>query len=129
MFKVITIESEDGEESEHKLPIKFEVCSDCHGHGMVLNESMRDYGYSAEEFNESFDDEEKEHYFTRGGMYDVSCPTCKGERVEAVLDEDAIKLNPKLQEIFDQCEEQETERQAADAEDRAYGRLESMMGC
>ena len=41
-----------------------------------------------EEFNDSFDDEEAEEYFTHGGRYDVTCETCNGEKVIAVVDED-----------------------------------------
>jgi hypothetical protein len=40
-----------------------------------------------EEFNESFDEEGREEYFRHGGIYDVECEECHGERVVAGLDE------------------------------------------
>lgn len=47
------------------------------------------YAYSQEEFNESFDEDERSEYFTRGGMYDITCLDCKGKNVVLVIDEDA----------------------------------------
>jgi hypothetical protein len=123
----VTIEDDDGEETEHELPCKMEVCYDCQGHGMVMNASMRNHGYSAEEFNESFDDEEKEHYFRRGGMYDVQCPTCNGKNVLPEVDRDACERDPKLKEILAVWDKQEESRARADAECEAEARMERMM--
>jgi RecJ-like exonuclease len=70
------------------LPAVYVVCHDCEGHGAVLNASMRYHAYSAEEFDDSFDDEDdRDAYFQRGGKYDVVCPTCKGARVILSVDE------------------------------------------
>lgn len=56
-----------------------------------MNESMRSHAYTLEEFNRDFDDEEKQEYFRRGGMYDVQCPTCHGKNVVEEIDRDACK--------------------------------------
>lgn len=69
------------------LPAVFAVCDDCEGHGYVLNESMRHHCYTAEEFNDAFDDEDdRDAYFSRGGKYDVQCPACRGQRVVLTVD-------------------------------------------
>lgn len=74
-------DDDDDNEIESTLPGKMEVCSDCGGESYVLSPSIRNHCYSQEEFDESFDDEEREEYFTRGGRYDVICPTCNGKNV------------------------------------------------
>jgi hypothetical protein len=81
-------ENEEGEEITHELPSKKQVCSKCHGEGTHLNPSIGEHAYSAEEFEREFDDEEREEYFTRGGMYDVQCIKCNGRNVEEVVDEE-----------------------------------------
>lgn len=73
-----TITMNDG--TTHDLPSKKVVCHDCGGHGTVLNPSMREHAYTAEEFAD-FSDEERHAYFNRGGMFDVTCPTCHGKNV------------------------------------------------
>lgn len=76
----------DGDEVEVDLPAKYEVCGTCEGNGTHLNPSIGQHAYSSEEFYESFDEEEQEQYFKRGGMYDVQCEECNGKRVIAVPD-------------------------------------------
>lgn len=129
---IITVLIQDEEtesEEELDLPAKKEVCHDCQGHGTVLNESMRNHAYSAEEFQDSFDDDEQRHYFQRGGMYDVLCPTCKGVNVVDVIDREACDRDPKLKIILKRWDEQEEERARFDAMDRATERMERMAGC
>lgn len=123
MSMKVTYENDDGEEVELELPSKMEVCNDCEGHGTVLTEGMRGYAYSMEEFHESFDEEEREQYFTRGGMYDVTCPTCHGANVMPVVDEALIPEKDKA----GYAEWQKSEEQKAhwDAEDRATRRMEN----
>lgn len=124
--KTITIEDDDGNETEHELPCKMEVCDDCEGHGFVLNESMRYHAYTQED-EEMHDPEFLEEYFKRGGIYDVQCPTCKGRNVVAVIDREACEKDPKLKDILAQWDEQEENRAQADAEIRAEQRMERMM--
>ena len=105
-----------------------EVCSECDGHGFVLAEGMRGYAYSAEEFNESFsEDEDREAYFTRGGKYDQQCPVCHGKNVVPVIDEEHIPDDLKAQ--FEEFEKADERRARYEAEDRATSRMERMMGC
>ena len=86
-----TAETDDGDTIDCSLPGKFEVCPHCDGHGTHLREGMRGYAYTTEEFQDSFDDEEREEYFKHGGRYDVTCTECHGARVVAVVDEDACR--------------------------------------
>jgi len=81
-------ENEEGEEITHELPSKLIVCTKCGGHGTHLNPSIGEHAYSAEEFQQEFDQDEQEEYFTRGGIYDVQCTVCDGENVEEVVDEE-----------------------------------------
>lgn len=86
--------TEDGEEITHELPSRFEVCSGCNGHGTHLNRNIGEHAYTQEEFDEAFSDEDdREAYFNRGGIYDVQCETCDGKRVEEVVDEVACSAD------------------------------------
>jgi uncharacterized protein YbaR (Trm112 family) len=125
----VTVELEDGTEDEFDLPSKMVVCPECNGETYVLCEGMRGHAYTSEEFYEEFDDEGREEYFRRGGIYDVICPTCKGKNVVASIDEDACNRNERLKEILALWNEQEESRYQADADMRAEMRMERMMGC
>lgn len=81
-----THETSRGVEHVHKLPAVYEVCERCEGYGTHLTPSIGQHAYTAEEFHESFDDEEAEEYCRRGGRYDVTCETCSGIRVALVPD-------------------------------------------
>lgn len=123
MTMKVTYENDEGEEIELELPSIMEVCWDCDGHGTVLTEGMRNHAYSVEEFRESFDEEEAQEYFTRGGMYDVQCPTCHGANVMPVVDEEHIPENLKAQ--YEEYEKSEHQKAQWDAEDRATMRMEN----
>jgi hypothetical protein len=114
---------DDGEEISHSLPAMYVVCDRCEGFGTHLHEAIAEHAYSLEEFNESFDEEEREEYFKRGGRYDVVCTECKGLRVVSVVNRDAC-TTPELVEIlkkFDEIEEQRAEFAAIQASERRYG--------
>lgn len=121
----VTIENDEGDEEEVEFPAIKEVCSDCGGHGTVMNESMRNHAYTPEEFMEEFDEEGRQQYFTRGGIYDVQCPTCKGANVVNVIDRKACERDPELKKKLEQWDEQEEERLQYEAADRATRRGES----
>lgn len=118
----VTLENDFGVERIISLPAKKEVCDRCEGEGMILNPSIGEHAYSAEEFDEAFEpgSEEREHYFKRGGMYDVTCPECKGQNVVTVIDRDQmtkpahLKLLKRIDdaaEFLQQCDrESEMER-------------------
>lgn len=107
--------TDEGVEIEHELPSKFEVCSQCGGHGTHLNPSIGEHAYSQEEFEEEFwDEEDHAEYFKRGGIYDVTCETCNGKRVEEVLNEEACPadLLKKYHAMLEDMAEYERERRA-----------------
>lgn len=71
-------------EETHEVPGKYCVCPECEGTGYTLCDGMKGHAYTQEEFDEAFDEEAKEQYFTRGGIYDQPCKTCKGKNVVMV---------------------------------------------
>lgn len=119
----ITLENEDGEEVQHELPAKNEVCYRCEGFGTHLNPNIGEHAYTREEFEESFDEEGREEYFKRGGIYDVSCEECHGNKVVLVVDEDRLTEDQK--KIFEEHEDRQAEIARWDAEDRHTRRMES----
>lgn len=123
METTIMLLDDDGGEVEYSLPAKNEVCSRCEGHGTHLNPSIGEHAYSAEEFAESFDEEEQEEYFRHGGMYDVSCEVCKGNRVVPIVNEDA--LNTEQKKIYDRWQEQEEDAAIERRNDAYTYRMES----
>jgi hypothetical protein len=119
-FEWIENEGSD-DEVVHEIPGKFEVCARCEGHGTHLNPSIGEHAYTQEEFNEAFDDEEsREAYFTRGGMYDVTGEECKGMRVMLVPDE-SLADPEVLKRYYQELDEIEDEER----EDRAIRRMEN----
>jgi len=121
-----TEETADGDEVEVeiKLPITMEVCSDCEGHGSVLNASMRHHAYTQEEFNETFwDPEDREAYMTPGSHYHVTCPTCHGKNVVAVVDEP--NLTEKQKTVWEMLRKMEEDAAREDAADAHTRRMES----
>lgn len=101
IIRFTTYTDDDGEEGEIELslPGKFEVCPGCDGHGTRLCDGMRGHAYTAEEFYESFDDEQAEEYFRRGGRYDVTCDECSGARVVLVVDTDACRTDEQKEAL------------------------------
>jgi len=119
----LTYLNDDGDEIELDLPSHMDVCGDCQGHGTVMNESMRNHAYSSEEFYEAFpEDEDREQYFKRGGIYDVQCPTCHGKNVVPVVDEEKLSEEQKAQ--YKEYLKYSYEMARCDAEDRATRRAE-----
>lgn len=117
----ITITTVDDGDVELELPAKVEVCWRCKGHGTHLTPSIGEHAYSMEEFNEAFDDDEdKDAYFQRGGMYDVTCHECHGKNVIKVVDDDACRT-PELIERLKMYHEHER-REAEYAREDRYNR-------
>ena len=115
-----------GDEIETAFPSKFEVCPRCEGHGTHLNPSIGQHAYSREEFEEAFSDEEdREQYFKRGGIYDVTCEECGGKRVVEVPNPET--MNPEQKAHFEAWEKSEEESARMDAEDRRTRWMED--GC
>jgi hypothetical protein len=115
---------ENGDQIEHSFPATNEVCSRCEGHGTHLNPSIGEHAYSAEEFAEAFDDDEsREQYFKRGGIYDVTCEECGGKNVVAVVDES--RLSTEQKKLYAEYEEYQDEAYRIRAEDRYTQRMEN----
>ena len=119
----LTWSDEDGEEIVHEFPAKNEVCSRCEGYGTHLTPSIGNHAYSMEEFNESFDDEGREEYFKRGGIYDVTCEECKGNKVVPVVDEE--QLTEEQKKLYEEYCEHEADMARMDEEDRRTRYYES----
>lgn len=117
-----------GEEETFTFPAKHEVCSRCGGHGTHLNPSIGSHAYSGEEFDEAFEpgSEEREHYFKRGGMYDVRCEVCNGKNVVLVIDEERCTSDEQKAALKTYTKYQRR-REREDAEDRRTTWYES--GC
>jgi DnaJ-class molecular chaperone len=80
------------DEIEFDVPYKNEICSRCNGEGSHLNPNIGMHAYGQEEFEEAFPEpEDKEQYFKRGGVYDVQCETCHGNKVVQVVDRARIQ--------------------------------------
>lgn len=118
----ITYENEEGEEVSVQLPSKKAVCGGCEGEGYQLHPGMRGHVYTREEFQDAFDDDQREQYFTRGGIYDVICEVCHGRNVVDEVDED--RLTDEQREHYEVW----GKTQAADAEYEAMCRAERLMG-
>jgi hypothetical protein len=114
---------DNGDELTAELPSHMMVCDRCQGHGTHLNPSIGEYAYSREEFEESFDEEERGEYFRRGGRYDVQCETCKGLRVVEVVDQRACRT-PEQKADFKAYTDYLEEKGRSEAEDRATMRGE-----
>lgn len=116
-------DEETEEEVTHIFPTVNEVCGRCEGFGTHLNPSIGEHAYTMEEFNESFDDEGKEEYFKRGGIYDVTCFECKGNKVVPVVDEK--HLTEEQKKLYAEYERQEEERASEERADARTRYMES----
>lgn len=90
---------------------------------MHLTPSIGEHAYSAEEFAEEYDDEEREQYFARGGMYDITCLDCEGNKVVSAVDEEACKLDPKFESLLKIMNDFEEQQAMWDAESAAERRM------
>lgn len=123
-------DTDETTEEEVNFPARHVVCARCDGHGTHLTPSIGKYAYSAEEFYESFPEEEdREEYFKRGGIYDVTCEQCKGKRVVKVIDDDRIKMSgdEELKKHYARYLENRRDEAEYEAECRAERRMEAMM--
>ena len=91
----ITFDDDDGSEIVKEIPAKYEVCPRCGGEGKHVNPSVDEGGITGEEMAELGEDF-REAYF--GGVFDIQCEECHGERVVLVPDEE--RANPELLEAY-----------------------------
>ena len=83
-FKFTLTNDEDGEETEHGVPGKNEVCSRCRGFGHHTNPAIDGNGITQSEWEE-WGEDDRDNYMS--GVYDVSCEVCGGNKVVMAPDE------------------------------------------
>ncbi len=71
---------------------KYEVCPVCDGEGKVVNPSIDGSGITASEMDEILHDDPDFMDNYMGGLYDVTCSCCKGQRVVLIGDNVLEKL-------------------------------------
>jgi len=80
---LFTIEADNGYDLH--IPAIWEVCSVCDGKGKHVNPAIDSQGLTSEDFE---DRDFEEDYLS--GVYDVPCSCCHGNRVEPVVNWDAM---------------------------------------
>ena len=114
---VITIpvyheDTDDVVDTDFTVAVNVVVCTRCDGRGSIVNPSVDGHGLGREDFE---DEDFAEAYW--GGHFDICCPTCHGNNIEYVIDEE--RTDPKaLQEIYDYWEGMRLHRAEVEAEKR-----------
>lgn len=104
------------------LPMKWEICTTCQGHGKH-SLAVDGHGITQEEFDRDWSDEMKEHYFAGG--YDSTCSDCKGAGKVLVIDKD--RCDP---EVRRQVEKYESDmREVDEMWDLVRHTMERRYGC
>lgn len=119
MVATVTLEI-DGDEAEHEVKCRYEVCPTCGGRGKHVNPSIDAGGLTGSDIAE-LDGGSGE--FLNGytwGVYDVSCYECKGAKVvpEPIESDESDKI---LRALAERAEE--------DASYAAERESERRMGC
>jgi hypothetical protein len=83
----LTVTILNAEGDEIALPAKHEVCPRCEGHGSHVNPAIDGNGITESEMYEAGEDFREDYM---AGVYDVRCEECKGNRVVAVVNRDAL---------------------------------------
>lgn len=65
------------------------ICDRCRGDGTCLISGLEGVAFTADEFEEAFDLDERERYFNGG--YDRSCPDCDGSGKVLLVDDDVLE--------------------------------------
>jgi RecJ-like exonuclease len=100
MVAYFTDMDDDGNETEVKVRLKFELCSTCDGRGSHVNPSIDAHGLSREDFDD--DPDFAEDYFS--GRYDVPCNECHGANVVPVVDTDPRANAPAVVARYEELE-------------------------
>lgn len=99
----IGFNDETGEDIDAEVPFKYEVCPTCNGKGSHVNPSIDAGGLSYDDFEN--DPDLHSNYF--GGVYDVSCYECKGQRVVPCINKEACDKDVLAKIEKQQREEEE----------------------
>lgn len=116
---------DNGEMQMYTFPAKYEVCHRCEGHGKHVNPDIEceGGGFTGSEWAEACAEDPDFHDDYFGGMYDISCTCCEGNRVVLVIDESSFDKEDKI--AFSQYQDQ-LEKDQLFEEERA---AERRMGC
>lgn len=104
--------SEDDNGEPLVIPMHYEVCDTCNAKGVVVNPSIDGNGLSREDFDD--DPDFAEDYFS--GVFDITCPHCKGKRVCIAPDFD--NMTPDMAKTVTAAIEDYFEDQRSDARTR-----------
>jgi len=112
--------NDDGSETEHNLPARWEICDSCCGNGTTTRHIECDGGgFTGSEWAEACNDDPdfEENYFS--GVYDRACPDCNGSGKVQVVDRD--RVSPAILASMDADADEEYEYQAMRAAERRMG--------
>lgn len=114
-------DEETGDDVEHEVPAKYDVCPTCEGRGKHVDPSIDASGYSPDEDDYYGDPDEYEEGRSpyERGVYDVPCMTCHGKRV--VLEVDTRAADPALIEAYNDYLAECDEYDAMVRAERAFG--------
>lgn len=113
---ITTGEDEDGNETVLSIPARYEVCDRCRGTWSHTNPAIDGNGITGDEMDE-LGPEFLEDYL--GGVYDVQCEECRGERLVLVPDDD--RCSPEQLKAYHAHLREEWEYRALVAAERRVG--------
>jgi hypothetical protein len=96
------LDQDEGEPLDCVMPFRFGVCGTCGGKGKHVNPSIDSEGITGSEMEE-LGPEFLEDYM--GGVYDVPCAECAGQRVVPVIDE--ARADKKCLDAFHEWQEEQ----------------------
>lgn len=99
-------------EEQFECSVEREVCSLCDGLGTVVNPEIDASGLTREDFDDDPDFERDYH----AGVFDITCPECRGNKVVAVP-----KLPDAVRRVLTQLIEDDAEYDALCAAERRMG--------
>lgn len=112
-----TTVDDEGYERKIRLPAVAVVCDRCNGEGTHVNPAIDGHGLTWEEIDELGGDEFMDDYL--GGVYDVSCEECNGERI--IWNPDTSRANPDDLKLWEEHLQEEYEYRAMVEAERRMG--------
>lgn len=109
------LEDEDG--NEVKLPTYYTVCERCDGEGEHDNENFN--GFTQSEWAEACHDDPDFAADYMRGVYSVPCSECRGLRVVAVVNVDALEDDER--KLYEDWCADEGEARRVEQYERMYG--------
>ena len=97
----------------HLIPSVYTVCTECNGEG----KSSHYLGVISDE--DAADDDWMQDYMS--GRFDKPCNTCKGLRVESIMDPEYLDAHPDIRQMVDDHDAEEAEYRATCRAERMFG--------